>query len=641
MVPLPSVENVCFVLMQEETQRDILQTDKTDDNIMAMFGRSSQPRQYKPSGDRNVSCSACGLKGHSGDKYWSVVGYPKRHTSNSRPSTSLNKQKKPGNQQWTSGSQLNQRMAAALEQLAKLLNPQMQAANYCKSETDDELDHFSGMIICCQATSNSQDWIIDSGATDHMTSHVSNLKECKFANALHINLPNGSQATLSHIGTVVLPTGLLLCVPKFQHNLLSVQKLIKYSDCAVHFFTTHYLILDNMTSTLVGVGEAKQGLYYMVDHLSKALQKKWFSALDKKYLCFNAAVVNSSSQESLELWHNMLSHMHVSNMQHIPVLSHFPKKSAKLDENPFTSIPNSPIVNSLDLSNESHSKTESLHFNDVAVIELAPPLPRRSFRLHTTPKWHVNYVSNQTTYISNLAYTQVTPDFQFFVTNLTHNPDIVHYKVDVQQEHWIKAMNLELEALEQNDTWEVTELPSNKTSIASKQKAGVDYDQTFAYVAKLIIVRTLLVVASIKNWEACQMDVSNKPLQEDVYMKMPQGYTHLDYRISHENVLSARLNSKLVCKLKESIYGLKQSPKNWFSKLTTTLLNSNFLQSKADYSFFTKIMEDTITVCLIYVDDLLICGNSALQIQNLKVMLSSHFNMKDLGALRYFFGNRD
>lgn len=68
MVPLPSVEIVCSALMQEEAQRDILQTDKTDDSAMAMFGRSSQPRQSKFTADRNVSCSACGLKGHSGDR---------------------------------------------------------------------------------------------------------------------------------------------------------------------------------------------------------------------------------------------------------------------------------------------------------------------------------------------------------------------------------------------------------------------------------------------------------------------------------------------------------------------------------------------------------------------------------------------
>lgn len=103
-------------------------------------------------------------------------------------------------------------------------------------------------------------------------------------------------------------------------------------------------------------------------------------------------------------------------------------------------------------------------------------------------------------------------------------------------------------------------------------------------------------------------------------------------------MFNTRLNFRLVCRFKKSIYGLKQSPRNWFSKLTTNLIQINFLQSKADYSLFTKTVDDTITVCLIYVDDLLICCNSVVQIQQLKAMLSSHFNMKDLGTLRYYLG---
>lgn len=122
-------------------------------------------------------------------------------------------------------------------------------------------------------------------------------------------------------------------------------------------------------------------------------------------------------------------------------------------------------------------------------------------------------------------------------------------------------------------------------------------------------------------------------------MKMPPGYNHFSCRITYSSVYdSNRNNQLLVCKLKKSIYGLKQSPRNWFSKLTKTLIQHGFHQSKANYSLFTKIVGDTITICLVYVDDLLICGNNGHQIQDLKLMLSSHFNMKDLGALRYFLG---
>lgn len=139
------------------------------------------------------------------------------------------------------------------------------------------------------------------------------------------------------------------------------------------------------------------------------------------------------------------------------------------------------------------------------------------------------------------------------------------------------------------------------------------------------------------------MDVANAflhgELMEDVHMKMPPGYHYLGCRITSSTIIETCSSSKhLVCKLTKFIYGLKQSPRNWFSKLTKTLLQNNFLQSKADYILFTKTVEDSITICLIYVDDLLICGNNKDGIQSLKAMLSSHFNMKDLGQLRYFLG---
>ena len=162
------------------------------------------------------------------------------------------------------------------------------------SDTDDEIDaHFSGMITCNAAAGLTHRWIIDSGASDHMTPHIHNLSQLQAAdNSTSINLPTGDMAQISHTGTATLDTGLtlyqVLCVPQFKHNLLSVQKLVKDSNCQVQFYPTHCVILDASTNHLKGIGKAHNGLYYLINHLTEAIPESWFSSDNAPTKCLAA-----------------------------------------------------------------------------------------------------------------------------------------------------------------------------------------------------------------------------------------------------------------------------------------------------------------------------------------------------------------
>lgn len=216
-------------------------------------------------------------------------------------------------------------------------------------------------------------------------------------------------------------------------------------------------------------------------------------------------------------------------------------------------------------------------------------------------------------------------------------------------------MNEVLAALEENQTWELTDLPHGKKPIGTKWKfetkylpdgsverykarlvilgnkqiPSIDYSETFASVTKLTTFKVLLALASINKWHLA--------LEETVYIKPPTGYVAPGISISVTN-LELHSPSLKVCKLKKSLYELKQAPRQSFSKLSLALKSFGFSQSKNDYSLLTKHTTTSVTILLVYVDDLILGGNDLKDIHHTKQFLSSQFHMKDLGDLRYFLG---
>ena len=106
-------------------------------------------------------------------------------------------------------------------------------------------------------------------------------------------------------------------------------------------------------------------------------------------------------------------------------------------------------------------------------------------------------------------------------------------------------------------------------------------------------------------------------------MKIPKG-------------LSADVN--MVCKLKKSLYGLKQASRQWFARLVAELLHQGFLQSKNDYSLFIRNFDDCMTIIFVYVDNILLTGDSQIHMDKLKQHLYKVFSIKDLGHISLFLG---
>lgn len=94
----------------------------------------------------------------------------------------------------------------------------------------------------------------------------------------------------------------------------------------------------------------------------------------------------------------------------------------------------------------------------------------------------------------------------------------------------------------------------------------------------------------------------------------------------------------MVCKLKKSIYGLKQTSRNWNHKLTSSFISLGYVQSLFDYSLFVNSRVSHITILLIYVDDIVLTGDDIDEIHSFKAFLDSTFKIKDLGPLQFFLG---
>jgi hypothetical protein len=94
--------------------------------------------------------------------------------------------------------------------------------------------------------------------------------------------------------------------------------------------------------------------------------------------------------------------------------------------------------------------------------------------------------------------------------------------------------------------------------------------------------------------------------------------------------------SNLVCKLKKSLYGLKQASRKWYEKLTALLIKEGYTQSTTDYSMFTLTRDNTFTVLLVYVDDIILAGDYMAEFDRIKAVLDVAFKIKNLGQLKYF-----
>ena len=152
----------------------------------------------------------------------------------------------------------------------------------------------------------------------------------------------------------------------------------------------------------------------------------------------------------------------------------------------------------------------------------------------------------------------------------------------------------------------------------------------FSPVVKHSSIRVILAIVAIRNLELEQLDVKtifiHGGLEKDILMCQPEGF-------------EKKGEEKKICLLQRSLYGLKQSPRQWYRRFDKFMINLCFSRSKHDSCvYFNKLEDKYFIYLLIYVDDMLIACRHKKEILNLRNLLSAEFEMKDLGPTKRILG---
>ncbi|CAM8975443.1 unnamed protein product [Rhodiola kirilowii] len=216
-------------------------------------------------------------------------------------------------------------------------------------------------------------------------------------------------------------------------------------------------------------------------------------------------------------------------------------------------------------------------------------------------------------------------------------------------------MQEELHQFERNEVWRLVPRPKDKNVIGTKwvfrnkmddkgvvvrnkarlvvkgynQQEGIDYDETFAPVARLEAIRLLIAYSTYHGFSLQQMDVKtaflNGVLKEEVYVSQTPGFEDKDHP-NHVYVLD------------KALYGLKQAPRAWYERLSMFLLSHGYNRGEVDKTLFLLKEGSDTPVVQVYVDDIIFGSTNPMLVKKFTDLMSSEFEMSMVGELKYFLG---
>ncbi|GJT46614.1 retrovirus-related pol polyprotein from transposon TNT 1-94, partial [Tanacetum coccineum] len=352
--------------------------------------------------------------------------------------------------------------------------------------------------------------------------------------------------------------------------------------------------------------------------------------------------------------------------QDAPSLSHSPSSSALqspslhqgiaaesplIEDNPFAPISNDHFINVF----APEPRSEASSSGDLSSTES----PYVSQTLHHLGKWSKdhpldNIIGNPSRPVSTRK--QLATDALWCLYNsVLSKVEPKNFKSAITEDCWFQAMQDEIHEFDRLQVWELVPQPDcvmiialkwiykvkldeygdvlkNKARLVAKgyrQEEGIDFEESFAPVARIEAIRIFIANAASKNMTIYQMDVKtaflNGELKEEVYVSQPEGFVDPDHP-TH------------VYRLKKALYGLKQAPRAWYDTLSRFLLDNKFSKGAVDPTLFTRKTGKHILLVQIYVDDIIFASTDPKACDIFSNEMSSKFQMSMMGQMSFFLG---
>ncbi|GJY35471.1 retrovirus-related pol polyprotein from transposon TNT 1-94 [Tanacetum coccineum] len=293
-------------------------------------------------------------------------------------------------------------------------------------------------------------------------------------------------------------------------------------------------------------------------------------------------------------------------------LRHYNLQVYIMEDNPFAPVDNHPFINVF----APEPSSEASSSGDLSSAES----PYVSQTLHHLGKWSKdhpldNIIGNPSRPISTRK--QLGTDALWCLYNsVLSKVEPKNFKSAITKDFWFQAMQDEIHEFD-------------RLQVSGQGMEGIDFEESFAPVARVKDIRIFIANAASKNMTIYQMDVKtaflNGELKEEVYVSQPEGFVDPDH-LTH------------VYRLKKALYGLKQAPRAWYDTLSRFLLDNKFSKGAVDPTLFTQKTGKHILLVQIYVDDIIFASTDPKACEIFSYEMSSKFQMSMMGQMSFFLG---